>query len=203
MQHRSWMIEAACSVGGMILTGEHRNTRRKPCTCATSFATNPTWNSLAFFCTVLYSVCIWFILVPLSWWSCILPFVFTYITHIHAPTGFEPAIPASDRQQTLALMLGGRELAGLPQPCIITPVSGVWAVSTHLVRGQRVRKIDYLKGKGYGLKRDPWGLWNWMTETWKVAWIIGDREAEYYCNPLKGEMRNGFFLYYNRHVRYQ
>jgi hypothetical protein len=53
------------------------------------------------------------------------------------------------------VQIGGRELAGLPQPCIITPVSGVWAVSTHLVRGQRVRKIDYLKGKGYGLKRDP------------------------------------------------
>ena len=29
---------------GMILTGEHRNTWRKPCFRATLFATNPTWS---------------------------------------------------------------------------------------------------------------------------------------------------------------
>jgi hypothetical protein len=37
--------------------------------------------------------------------SCILPFVFTFNTHntnIHAPAGFEPATPASDRPQTIA-----------------------------------------------------------------------------------------------------
>jgi hypothetical protein len=29
--------------GGMILTGENRRTRRKPCTSATLSNTNPTW----------------------------------------------------------------------------------------------------------------------------------------------------------------
>ena len=85
-------------IGGMILTGKNRSTWTKSSASATLSTTNLTWTDLGFFFFLNFFSCLCFPYLLL----CIY-----YITHntqtSMLPAEFEPAIPASERPQTLAL----------------------------------------------------------------------------------------------------